>query len=201
MNATYECLQVLRLHGNNSGDVLDRTEITSGDVAVSWDEWAKNNYLACLKFVPTGTSDNLSVTFTINLSYAQTNTGEYWCCGIYDEQPNNTKIASPGAGRYFKFGLNRGTYGDKEKTYTFTGDFQAGHEYWLVVGMASFTTKNTGKLLNATSIVLTAVNVSVGDEAYICENGEYAPYDVFAFINGAWVPYDPRLHDGTDWGS
>lgn len=201
MDATYECLQVLRLHGNNNGTIQDTVEITSGDVSVYWNEWTKNNYTACLKFVPTASSDNLSVTFTINLSYAQTNTGAYWCCGIYDELPTNTKIASPGDGRYFKFGLNRSGYGDKVKTYTFTGDFQAGHVYWLVVGMASFTAQNTGKLLNPNDIVLTAVNVVAGDEVYIYTDDEYAPYDVFAFVNGAWVPYDLRLHDGTDWGS
>lgn len=166
MNASYECLQVLRLHGNKSGTIQDTTEITSGNTPVAWDEYGNNSNIACLKFVPNKSSDNLSVTFTINLSYAQTTTGEYWCCGIYEDLPTTTKISSPGAGLYFKFGLNKGSYGDKVKSFTFTGNFKAGKTYWLVVGMASFTTKNTGSLINPNSIVLTAENVS-GATAYI----------------------------------
>lgn len=167
MNVRYECLQVLRLRGNSStGDIQSRTEITSGNTPVEWYPSYSRSNIACLKFIPTKNSDNLSVAFTINISFAQNKTGEFWCCGLYEDEPTTTRIASAGTGLYFKFGLNGSTYGDKDKNFTFTGDFKAGQTYWLVVGMASFSADNAASLIQPNNIVLTA-EVTSGVTTYI----------------------------------
>lgn len=167
MDAAYPIQQAKHLHGNDSGTLQSTTEITgTTDCPVAWDAYAHTSDICCMKFTPTRNSDNMTVSFTINISAAQSDTGNYWCAGIYNELPDNLKISNPGDGLYFRFGLNRQSYGDKIKSFTFSGDFRAGVSYWLVVGMASFTTKNTGTLRSPANIVLTATNVG-GTTAFI----------------------------------
>lgn len=166
MEVRYKISQSLQLRGNATGGDVSVTEITSGNADVSWDAaYTYKSNIACLKFTPTRNSNNLSVAFKINITFAQNKTGEYWCCTVSDKKPESTKISVGGEGMYFKFGLNGGNYGIKTESFTFSGDFKAGKIYWLIVGMASYSSKNTASLIDPNSIVLTAEPTS--GNAYI----------------------------------
>lgn len=171
MDKTYSVIEALSLVGRSAAwTVSTRTVIQSGSTYVQSSMDSKSITIACLKFQPTATSDNIHVSFDFAFQNMQTASRKAWFVGISESEPTNVRPSADSLIGYQTFAADSSYAVTKRMDFTMNGNFRSGRTYYFIVGMTE-TAYNRGSILNVNSIVFHALNVS-GATAYIWTSQE-----------------------------